>query len=315
MGGLASVLHTWGSALTHHPHIQVIVLGGGLSPNGTKWVACKPGFFLHMSVQSRLFCRLFMDGLVALYQAEDLAIYGDLERLAQSDAFTTWLTPFRKSEWVVQSKPPFGGPEAVRAYLSRYTHRVAISNRRLVGADADTVAFRWRDYRFKNGDRQKIMRLAKPEVAPCFLIHVLPDGFHWNRHYALLASSARKANFTKIRKPLFVQPPDQADVQGAEPDITPLTLRGDPCASSRSFVAGRNRCHARHHGSRPHDRPPVTDHQRTLAVPCRTGPSHMRRSGTSRFPNHKSTLPGGQRLATGLESPHQQPRAKSQTDR
>ena len=169
----------------------MIVPGGGLSPDGTKWVASKPGFFLHVRVLSRLFRRLFLDGLVALHQAGDLAFYGDLERLALTDAFTTWLTPFRKSEWVVYSKPPFGGPEAVLAYLSRYTHRVAISNHRLVSADADTVAFRWKDYRVKNGDRQKIMRLATPEFIRRFLIHVLPDGFHRIRHYGLLASSAR----------------------------------------------------------------------------------------------------------------------------
>ena len=226
--GMTSVLHTWGSALTHHPHIHMIVPGGGLSPDGTKWVASKPGFFLHVRVLSRLFRRLFLDGLVALHQAGDLAFYGDLERLALTDAFTTWLTPFRKSEWVVYSKPPFGGPEAVLAYLSRYTHRVAISNHRLVSADADTVAFRWKDYRVKNGDRQKIMRLATPEFIRRFLIHVLPDGFHRIRHYGLLASSARKANLTKNRKLLCVQPPDQADVQDAEPDVTPLTLR-EPC--------------------------------------------------------------------------------------
>ncbi|MFG6500029.1 MULTISPECIES: IS91 family transposase [unclassified Sulfitobacter] len=226
--GMTSVLHTWGSALTHHPHIHMIVPGGGLSPDSTKWVASKPWFFLHVRVLSRLFRRLFLDGLVALHQAGDLAFYGDLERLALTDAFTTWLTPFLKSEWVVYSKPPFGGLEAMLAYLSRYTHRVAISNHRLVSADADTVAFRWKDYRLKNGDRQKIMRLATPEFIRRFLIHVLPDGFHRIRHYGLLASSARKANLTKIRKLLCVQPPDQADVQDAEPDVTPLTLR-EPC--------------------------------------------------------------------------------------
>ena len=132
---------------------------------------------------------------------------------------------FRKSEWVVYSKPPFGGLEAVLTYLSRYTHRVAISNHRLVSADADTVAFRWKDYRVKNRDRQKIMRLATPEFIRRILIHVLPDGFHRIRHYGLLASSAREANLTKIRKLLCVQLPDQADVQYAEPDVTPLTLR------------------------------------------------------------------------------------------
>ncbi|MBT8154976.1 transposase, partial [Epibacterium ulvae] len=147
---------------------------------------------------------------------------------AQADAFATWLTPFRKSEWVVYSKPPFGGPVAVLTYLSRHTHRVAISNHRLVSADADTIAFRWKDYRVKNSDRQKIMRLATPEFIRRFLIHVLPDGFHRIRHYGLLASGTRRTNLTKIRALLCVQSPDQADVQDAEPGVTPLTLP-EPC--------------------------------------------------------------------------------------
>jgi hypothetical protein len=173
--GMTSVLHTWGSALTHHPHIHMIVPGGRLSPDGTRWVACKPGFFLHVRVLSRLFRRLFLDGLLALHRAGELAFHGDLERLAQADAFAAWLTPFRKSEWVVYAKTPFGGPEAVLAYLSRYTHRVAISNHRLISADAETVAFRRKDYRVKPGDRSRVMRLATPEFIRRFLIHVLPD--------------------------------------------------------------------------------------------------------------------------------------------
>ena len=226
--GLTSVLHTWGSAMTHHPHIHMIVPGGGFSPDGNKWIASKTKFFLHVRVLSRLFRRLFLDGLVALHQARELAFHGDLKRLAQADAFTAWLTPFRKSEWVVYSKLPVGGPEAVLAYLSHYTHRVAISNHRLVSADASTVAFRWKDYRVKNGNRQKVMRLATPECIRRFLIHVLPDGFHRIRHYGLLASSARKANLTKIRALLCVQPADHAEAQDAKSDVTPLTLR-EPC--------------------------------------------------------------------------------------
>lgn len=226
--GLTSVLHTWGSALTHHPHVHMIVPGGGLSPEGTKWVTCRPGFFLHVRVLSRLFRRLFLDGLLALHRAGELAFFGDFERLAQAEDFTTWLRSFRKSEWVVYSKPPFGGPEAVLAYLSRYTHRVAISNHRLVSADANTVTFRWKDYRVKNGNRQKIMRLTTPEFIRRFLIHVLPNGFHRIRHYGLLASSVRKTNLAKVRALLCLQPPDQADVQDAEPDATPFTLR-EPC--------------------------------------------------------------------------------------
>ena len=223
--GMTSVLHTWGSALTHHPHVHMIVPGGGLPPDGTRWVTCRPGFFLHVRVLSRLFRRLFLEGLRHLHRSGQLAFFGEL---ADADTFTAWLAPFLKYEWVVYAKPPFGGPEAVLAYLSRYTHRVAISNHRLVSADADTVAFRWKDYRIKSGRRQKIMRLATPEFIRRFLIHVLPDGFHRIRHYGLLASSTRKANITKIRALLCVQQPEQLAVPEPQTEIVPLTLR-EPC--------------------------------------------------------------------------------------
>jgi len=224
--GLTSVLHTWGSALTHHPHVHMIVPGGGLSPGGSKWVACKPGFFLHVRVLARLFRRLFLEGLLALHQAGELAFFGDHEGLSDTAAFTKWLAPFRKSEWVVYAKPPFGGPEAVLAYLSRYTHRVAISNHRLVSADAETVAFRWKDYRVKSGDRQKIMRLETGEFIRRFLMHVLPDGFHRIRHYGLLASGLRKTNLPKIRDLLGQQPPEPEAQEQTE--AASLTLR-EPC--------------------------------------------------------------------------------------
>jgi hypothetical protein len=224
--GMTAVLHTWGSALAHHPHIHMIVPGGGLSPDGSRWIACKPGFFLHVRVLSRLFRRLFLEGLLALHRAGDLAFFGDLAGLAESAAFAAWLATFRKSEWVVYAKPPFGGPEAVLAYLSRYTHRVAISNHRLVSAEAGTVAFRWKDYRIKQGDRQKVMRLATDEFIRRFLIHVLPDGFHRIRHYGLLASASRKANIAKIRALLGVPQPAAAPKTAAEP--APLALR-EPC--------------------------------------------------------------------------------------
>lgn len=226
--GMTSVLHTWGSALTHHPHVHMIVPGGGLSPGGSRWIACRPGFFLHVRVLSRLFRRLFLDGLMHLHRAGKLAFFGNLEELVEAGAFASWLAPFRKSEWVVYAKPPFGGPEAVLAYLSRYTHRVAISNARLVSADANTVAFRWKDYRVKRGDRQKVMRLATPEFIRRILIHVLPDGFHRIRHYGLLASSTRKANITKIRALLCLQRPEDPVAPSAEAEAAPHTLR-EPC--------------------------------------------------------------------------------------
>ena len=186
--GITSVLHTWGSALTHHPHIHMIVPGGGLSADGDKWISCRPGFFLPVKVLSRLFRRLFVEGLAALHRTGKLNFIGELDHLADPVAFAKWVAPFRKINWVVYAKPPFGGPEAVLAYLSRYTHRVAISNSRLISADARTVTFGWKDYRVKRGKQRKAMRLATDEFIRRFLIHVLPDGFHRIRHYGLLAS-------------------------------------------------------------------------------------------------------------------------------
>ena len=211
----------------------MIVPGGGLSPSGNRWVACKPGFFLHVRVLSRLFRRLLIEGLLAVHRTDELSFYGDLAMLNEADAFAAWLAPFRKIEWVVYAKPPFGGPEAVLTYLSRYTHRVAISNSRLVSADADTVAFQWKDYRVKNGDRRCVMRLSTSEFIRRFLIHVLPERFHRIRHYGLLASSTRKANIAKVRTLLGAQPPKQEDAPAAE--VVPLTLR-EPCPDCGSAL-------------------------------------------------------------------------------
>ncbi len=224
--GITSVLHTWGSALTHHPHIHMIVPGGGLSPDDSRWIPCRRGFFLPVRVLSRLFRRLFLEGLAALHKAGELQFFADLKQLEGAGAFSAYLTPLRKTEWVVYAKPPFGGPEAVLAYLSRYTHRVAISNHRLVSADADTVAFRWKDYRIKSGDRMKVMRLATAEFIRRFLIHVLPDGFHRIRHYGLLANASRKANIARIRNLLDARPPEPEP--HASTETAPLTLR-EPC--------------------------------------------------------------------------------------
>ena len=224
--GITSVLHTWGSALTHHPHIHMIVPGGGLSPDGIKWVACRPGFFLHVRVLGRLFRRLFCEGLSNLHAAGKLRTFGDLSHLNNPAAFKAWLSPFRKSDWVVYAKPPFGGPEAVLTYLSRYTHRVAISNARLISADAGKVAFRYKDYRIKSTDRQKVMHLETGEFIRRFLLHVLPDGFHRIRHYGLLASGKRKANIAKARELLGAKPPHK-ETEPAD-EAAPLTLR-EPC--------------------------------------------------------------------------------------
>jgi hypothetical protein len=205
----------------------MIVPGGGLSPDGTRWIACRPGFFLPVRVLSRLFRRLFIEGLSALHGAGTLAFFNDLERLADPAAFAAWLAPLRKVAWVVYAKPPFGGPEAVLAYLSRYTHRVAIANSRLVSADADTVAFRWKDYRIKSGHRMKVMRLATDEFIRRFLIHVLPDGFHRIRHYGLLAGAGRKDTLARVRDLLGAEVHQAADATDIEA-APPLTLR-EPC--------------------------------------------------------------------------------------
>jgi hypothetical protein len=252
--GLTSVLHTWGSALTHHPHVHMIVPAGGLPPNGTRWIGCKPGFFLHVRVLSRLFRRLFIEGLLALNRAGEMTFFGDLAGLSGADAFTGWLAPFRKPEWVVYAKPPFGGPEAVLAYLSHYTHRVAISNSRLVSAGAEVVAFSWKDYRIKNNDRQRVMRLSTGEFIRRCLTHVLPHGFHRLRHYGLLASATRKANIARIRALLEVEPPDQELQQSAE--IIPLTLQEPcPCCGGAMRIVEIFR-----RGQQPRSRAPPREH-------------------------------------------------------
>ncbi|TRD13675.1 IS91 family transposase [Palleronia caenipelagi] len=222
--GMTGVLHTWGSAMTHHPHVHVIVPGGGVSPDGTGWIACRSGFFLPVKVLSRLFRRLFLEGLMRLHRTGKLRFFGDLGGLAEPDAFATRLAPLRKTDWVVivpearlrhDAKPPFGGPEAVLAYLSRYTHRVAISNHRLLSADEGTVAFRWKDYRIKRGDRMKVMRLPTDEFIRRFLIHVLPPGFHRIRHAGFLANGIRRDRIEKIRRLLDAAPePAQTSDEG-----------------------------------------------------------------------------------------------------
>ena len=206
--GATLVLHTWGSALTHHPHVHGIVPGGGMSSDGERWVACRRGFFLPVRVLSRLFRRRFIEALEKLHRDGQLQFFGDHEPLADAGTFGRWLSPLRTCEWVVYAKRPFAGPEAVLAYLSRYTHRVAISNRRLVSINADGVTFRWKDYRAKGRTRHKTMLLSAEEFMRRFLLHVLPSGFHRIRHYGLLANAERRASLTKARALLDVPPPE-----------------------------------------------------------------------------------------------------------
>nr|WP_231567967.1 IS91 family transposase [Sphingobium herbicidovorans] len=202
--GITAVLHTWGSAMTHHPHVHMIVPGGGIAPDGTGWISSRPTFLLPVRVLGALFRRLFLARLIQLHQAGRLAFFGSLAPLAERRAFLRHIAPIRKKRWVVYAKPPFAGPGAVLAYLSRYTHRVAISNRRLLAFDGNSVTLRCKDYRKDGADRQCVMTLPADEFIRRFLLHVLPRGFHRIRHYGLLASSARKANLALARQLLDV---------------------------------------------------------------------------------------------------------------
>ncbi len=236
--GMTAVLHTWGSALTHHPHVHMIVPGGGISPDGGSWVSCRPGFFLPVRVLSRLFRRLFLEKLAAAHEAGRLRFFGDLARLADRETFAHYLHPLRKIEWVVYAKPPFGGPEAVLTYLSRYTHRVAIANSRLVALDDRGVTFRWKDYRAKGRDRQKLMTLATDEFIRRFLIHVLPQGFHRIRHYGIFANGGRVRNIARARELLDVPAPvrEPDDTQTAEPGEPAALLQPCPCCGGRMII-------------------------------------------------------------------------------
>src|ERR1700754_3180182 len=197
--GATLVLHTWGSALTHHPHAHGIVPGGGLSPDGERWIACRPGFFLPVRVLSRLFRRRFLEALADAHRRGQLQFFGEYTGLTDPATFARWLAPLRTCEWVVYAKRPFAGPEAVLAYLSRYTHRVAISNQRLIALDQRGVTFRWKDYRARGRTRYKTMTLDAPEFMRRFLLHVLPGGFHRTRHYGLLANPVRREKLATVR--------------------------------------------------------------------------------------------------------------------
>jgi hypothetical protein len=236
--GLTAVLHTWGSALTHHPHVHVIVPGGGISLDGTRWISCRPGFFLPVRVLSRLFRRLFLESLVAAHAAGCLRFFGRHASLAADDAFTAYLAPLRKSEWVVYSKRPFGGPEAVLAYLSRYTHRVAIANSRLIALDDAGVTFRWKDYRAKGRERFKLMTLAVGEFIRRFLLHVLPSGFHRIRHYGLFANAGRAENVARARQLLNLPatPRQTGDADRADEGERPAPSHSCPCCGGHMIV-------------------------------------------------------------------------------
>ena len=229
--GVTAVLHTWGSALTHHPHVHMIVPGGGLSSDGARWVAARSNFLVHVKVLARLFRGKMLAMLMHAHNADELKFFNAHAELADKRTFKRFIAPLRRIKWVVDCKAPFAGPEQVLRYLSRYTHRVAISNRRLVAADDDAIAFRWKDYRTNGPGRWKTMRLHPHEFIRRFLLHVLPKGFHRIRHYGLFASANRAESIATARALLNVAPP-AADPQ-EQPDVAPDSPRVLPCPCPR----------------------------------------------------------------------------------
>jgi len=237
--GATAVLHSWGSTMTHHPHVHMIVPGGGISLDGTRWVRCKPGFLLPVGVLSRLFRRLFLAALADAHAAGRLAFFGEIEQWRRREAFAAHLAPLKRKDWFVYAKPPFAGPEAVLAYLARYTHRVAIANSRLIALDERGVTFRYKDYRRNGQARYRTMTLSADEFIRRFLLHILPKGFHRIRHYGLLASAGCKANIARARELMAtpmpgVDPPathDTADLHTTTDHRPPC-----PCCGGRMII-------------------------------------------------------------------------------
>jgi hypothetical protein len=254
--GITAVLHTWGSALTHHPHVHMIVPGGGLSEDGSRWISCRKKFFVHVKVLSRLFRRRMLEQLMTAHTAGKLRFFAAHTALADTTAFAAFLKRLRRCEWVVYAKQPFGGPKAVLAYLSRYTHRVAISNRRLIAADANSVTFNYKDYRIEGASRYKTMTLATAEFIRRFLMHVLPKGLHRIRHYGLFANGNRAAHIAKARELLAVPVPEPEPAAAPEPDQPCVLPRPCPCCGGRMLVIEifARGCEPKH---RPTHRPPL----------------------------------------------------------
>jgi hypothetical protein len=238
--GLVAVLHTWGQNLHHHPHVHCVVPGGGPSPDRSRWIGCRPGFFLPVKVLSRLYRRLFLTRLQAAFDAGELRFFGDLTNLAAPAMFAAWLRPLRGIRWVVYAKRPFGAPQQVLDYLGRYTHRVAIANSRLVGLTEGRVTFRWKDYRHHN--KQKVMTLGADEFIRRFLLHVLPDGFHRIRHYGYLANGGRAAKLADCRRLLAVPEPatpaPALDYRERYQQLTGRSLDLCPCCGGRMIEIG-----------------------------------------------------------------------------
>jgi putative transposase/transposase-like zinc-binding protein len=237
--GATAVLHSWGSAITHHPHIHMIVPGGGISLDGTRWISCRPGFLLPVRVLSRLFRRLFLAGIAEAHAAGRLAFFGEIEGLRRRRAFDAHLAPLRRKNWFVYAKPPFTGPEVVLAYLARYTHRVAIANSRLVRLDESGLTFRYKDYRRSGQARYRTMTLAADEFIRRFLLHVLPNGFHRIRHYGLLASATCKVNIARARELIAASEPltEPATARDTKADGTAADRRPlCPCCGGHMII-------------------------------------------------------------------------------
>jgi hypothetical protein len=238
--GFLAVLHTWGQNLMHHPHLHCLVPGGGIAPDGKSWIACRPGFFLPVRVLSRMFRGLFLHYLGKAFAAGELNFFAAHRHLHEPAAFQRYLAPAHNTEWVVYAKRPFAGPAQVLGYVGRYTHRVAISNNRLVSMDNGKVRFRWKDYR--NGSSQKIMTLEAGEFIRRFLIHVLPDGFHRIRYYGFLGNCHRARKLTLCRELLGMAPAElaavdpSADVRDRYELLTGRSLRECPHCHTGTMV-------------------------------------------------------------------------------
>ncbi|HMH72624.1 MAG TPA: IS91 family transposase [Bradyrhizobium sp.] len=252
--GFTSVLHTWGSAMTHHPHVHMIVPGGGISLDGTHWIGCRPNYLLPVKVLSRLFRRLMLEMLAAAHAAGRLQFFGDHARLADKAAFKAYLARLHRTKWFVYSKRPFAGPEQVLAYLSRYTHRVAISSSRLISADETGVTFSYKDYRIEGPGRYKTMTLKPAEFIRRFLIHVLPNGFHRIRHYGLLASGTKTEAIARARELIAAVTPVQTAQKQQAPESAASAdqpTQACPCCGGRMSIIETFK-----RGSTPRYRPP-----------------------------------------------------------
>jgi hypothetical protein len=251
--GITAVLHTWGSTMIHHPHVHMIVPGGGISLDGSRWVSRRPRYFLPVRAFSKLFRGLMLAKLLAAHKTGQLQFFNQYAHLAEPKAFARYLAPLRRRKWYVYSKRPFGGPEAVLAYLSRYTHRIAISNRRLIALDENGVTFNYKDYRADGRTRYKVMTLTTSEFIRRFLIHVLPKGFHRIRYYGLLAKSSCAENLARARQLLAIPKPQVLTDNDGGPTQPSTTAHPCPCCGGRMIII-----EAFAPGCQPHHRPSAT---------------------------------------------------------